>query len=278
VLYTRGRVANALFNSVLANSVRLGVLVMFGAQGRLSGVTALLAIGWGSFAALVPGLWSTRGYWTREMLNLGYTFKNNWTFGRWVLGGSVASWISVEFYPVLTAGLVSFAAAGAYRALQNLVAPIHLLLRAIDTFFTPRAARLYAQAGRPGVARLLRLIYLATLIPMLGILAIAVLFREQLLYLLYGDTYLAYSQGIVLMVIFYGLLYAYGPLQSAFKAMRVSRPIFTANIVATIAMFTFGILAILRWGVYGTLGGQVLNALLVNLILWTSWMRAKKDG
>ncbi len=77
------------------------------------------------------------------------------------------------------------------------------------------------------------------------------------------------------MVIFYALLYAYGPLQSAFKAMRRSRPVFTANIVATIAMFTFGIVAILRWGVYGTLGGQVLNALLVNLILWESWRRAK---
>jgi O-antigen/teichoic acid export membrane protein len=278
VLYTRGRVANALFNSILANIVRLGVLVLLGAQGRLSGVGALLAIGWGSFAALIPGIWSTRHYWTRETLDLSYTLKNNWAFGRWVLGGAVASWISVEFYPVLTAGMISFAAAGAYRALQNLVAPIHLLLRAIDTFFTPRAARLHEQAGRPGVARLLRLIYLATALPILGILAIAVLFREQLLHLLYGDTYLEYSQGIVLMVAFYGLLYAYGPLQSAFKAMRRSRPIFTANIVATIAMFTFGVLAILRWGVYGTLGGQVLNALLVNIILWGSWMRAKKES
>jgi O-antigen/teichoic acid export membrane protein len=278
VLYTRGRVANAVFNSVLANTVRLGLLIVLGFQGRLSGVNALLVIGWGSFAALIPGIWSTRGYWTRDMLSLAYTFNNNWTFGRWILGGSVASWISVEFYPVLTAGMVSFAAAGAYRALQNLVAPIHLLLRAIDTFFTPRAARLYGQAGRPGIARLLRLIYLATAIPMLGILAVAVLFREQLLHLLYGDTYLEYSQGIVLMVVFYALLYAYGPLQSAFKAMRVSRPIFTANIVATIAMFTFGVLAILRWGVYGTLGGQVLNAMLVNIILWASWIRTKKSG
>jgi O-antigen/teichoic acid export membrane protein len=278
VLYTRGRVGNAVVNSILANTVRLGLLVLMGVQGRLSGVNALLAIGWGSFAALIPGMWATRSYWTRRMLSLGYTFKNNWVFGRWVLGGSVASWISVEFYPILTAGMVSFAAAGAYRALQNLVAPIHLLLRAIDTFFTPRAARLFEQAGRTGVGRALRLIYLATALPMLGILAVAILFRLQLLQLLYGDTYLEYSQGIVLMVVFYALLYAYGPLQSAFKAMRVSRPIFIANIVAMIAMFTFGILAILRWGVYGTLGGQVLNALLVNLILWSSWMRAKKSS
>lgn len=274
-LYTRGRVFNALANSILANTVRLGLMVLWGAQGRLSGVTALTAIGWGSFAALVPGLWSTRDYWTRDILSLGYTLKNNWAFGRWILGGSVANWLSVEFYPVLTAGMISFAAAGAYRALQNLVAPIHLLLRAIDTFFTPRAARLYEQSGMPGLARLLGLVYLATAFPMLGVLVVAVLFRQSLLHFLYGDTYLEYSQGIVLMVIFYALLYAYGPLQSAFKAMRRSRPIFIANMVATIAMITIGIMAILRWGVYGTLGGQVINALLVNIILWESWRRAK---
>jgi O-antigen/teichoic acid export membrane protein len=278
VLYTRGRVANAVFNSILANTVRLGLLVFLGVQGRLSGVNALLAIGWGSFFALVPGVWATRRYWTGDIHSLGYTFKNNWAFGRWVLGGSVASWISVEFYPILTAGMISFAAAGAYRALQNLVAPIHLLLRAIDTFFTPRAARLYGQAGSSGVGRMLRLIYMATAIPMLGILGVAILFREQLLHLLYGDTYLEYSPGIVLMVVFYALLYAYGPLQSAFKAMRISRPIFTANLVAAIAMFTFGVLAINRWGVYGTLSGQVLNALLVNLVLWVSWARMKRVG
>jgi O-antigen/teichoic acid export membrane protein len=276
-LYTRGRVSNALMNSILANTVRLGVLVFWGSQGRLSGVAGLTAIGWGSLAALLPGLWFTRGYWTGDILSLVYTFKNNWAFGRWVLGGAVANWISVEFYPVLTAGMVSFAAAGAYRALQNLVAPIHLLLRAIDTFFTPRAARLYEEAGMRGLRRLLRLIYLATAVPMLAILAVAVLFREQLLQILYGDTYLEYSQGIVLMAIFYALLYAYGPLQSAFKSMRLSRPVFIANIVAMVAMFTVGIVAILRWGVYGTLGGQVLNALLVNIILWESWRRAK-DG
>ena len=59
------------------------------------------------------------------------------------MGGSLANWIASELYPLLAAGLISFAAAGAYRALQNLVAPVHVLLRATDTFFTPRAAKVY---------------------------------------------------------------------------------------------------------------------------------------
>lgn len=276
VLYTRGRVANALFNTLLANAARLAIMLWWAAQGSLTGTAGLTIIGWGSLTALIPGLWFTRVYWTRDAYSLVYTWRNNWGFGRWVMGGSVANWISVEFYPVLTAGMISFAAAGAYRALQNLVAPIHLLLRAIDTYLTPRAARLYDQSGLPAVGGQLRLIYLVSSLPILGILAVSVLFRNQLLHILYGDTYLPYSSGMALMAAFYALLYAYGPLQSGFKAMRRSKPIFAANLAAMVCMFTLGIIAIQTWGVYGTLVGQALNAAVVNLILWSSWMAARR--
>lgn len=82
---------------------------------------------------------------------------------------------------------------------------------------------------------------------------------------------------MVLMAIFYALLYAYTPLQTALKATHVSRPIFIANLAAILAMFTAGIWMILRWGVYGTIGGQVLNSLIVTAILWWAWAVLKRS-
>jgi O-antigen/teichoic acid export membrane protein len=277
MLYTRGAVSQAVINTILANGIRLGILIWWASQGKLSGIAGLNAIAWGSLAALIPGLWQTRRYWSKEFDNLKATWKRNWDFGRWVLGGTVANWIAVEFYPILTAGMISFAAAGAYRALQNLVAPIHLLLRATDTFLTPRAARLFQKSGRPALERSMRLTYLISGIPVLGLLGIAVLFPVPLLHALYGDTYLEYSQGIVLMAIFYALWFAYWPLQSVLKASRISRPIFVANLAAIMAMFTVGIWMIYRWGVYGTIGGQALNALIVAVILWMAWFQLRKE-
>ncbi len=273
MMYTRDKEADAMINSAIANSVRIGLMVYWINQGEITGLSGMEAIAWGSLVALVPGVISTRRYWSRKMDPLHQTLKSNWNFGRWVLGGLFFNWLSVEFYPVITAGLVSFAAAGAYRAIQNLVAPVHVILRATDTFLTPRAAKVYAHTGRRGLSRLLRLTYLFTGIPILGILFVAVIFPEQILNLLYGTTYLEYSNAIILMAGFYLLLYLYWPLQTAFKAIRLSRPIFLANLVATLAMFTLGILAILQWGVYGTLVGQVLNAAIVTVILWSSWIR-----
>jgi O-antigen/teichoic acid export membrane protein len=280
LLYTRSAVFNAVVNTLLANAVRIGLLLLWANRQQINGIAGLDAIAWGSLAALVPGLWQTRRYWTPHFSELSETWKRNWDFGRWVMGGTIANWISVEFYPVLTAGMISFAAAGAYRALQNLVAPIHLLLRATDTFLTPRAARQFTANGYRALARTLRLVYLVSGLPILGLLSLAILFPVPILRLLYGETYVGYSSGMVLMAIFYALWYAYWPLQTAFKAARISRPIFIANLSAMAVMFTAGIWAITRWGVYGTIAGQALNALVVALILWWSWMgvrRASQD-
>lgn len=278
MLYTRGLLFNAVINSVIANAVRIAIMIALVNQGKLSGTTGLEAIAWGSLAALIPGFWFTRHFWTHKFINLRETWDRNWNFGRWLLGGTLTNWVAVEFYPILTAGLISFAAAGAYRAIQNLVAPVHLLLRAIDTFLTPRTANLYEKNGRRALTYTLRRVYLAVGIPVMGILTIAVLFPEELLSLVYGDAYIAYSNGVILMAIFYALLFAYWPLQSIFKASQHSRPIFIANILAIICMFTVGIWAILNWGVYGTIAGQALNALVINVVLWGVWISMKRSS
>jgi hypothetical protein len=73
------------------------------------------------------------------------------------------------------------------------------------------------------------------------------------------------------------LWFAYWPLQMALKAVQVSRPIFAANVIAIILMFTVGIWMIQRWGVYGTIAGQALNALVVNVILWSAWYLFRRN-
>ena len=279
LLYTRGKIFHAVVNTLLANGARIAVMLWWLKLGNLTGISGLSAIAWGSLAALLPGLWQTRHYWSLSMVGLAETWRKNLDFGRWVIGSQIANWVAVEFYPVLTAGMVSFAATGAYRALQNLVAPIHLLLRATDTFLTPRAARIFSQGGWKPLARTIRLTYIVSGIPIVSVLALAGFFRVPLLELLYGETYLEFADGLLWMALFYILWYAYWPLQTAFKATRVTRPLFIANAGAILGMFTLGIWMIQKWGVYGTIAGQGLNALIVAVILWGSWIKLwRKNG
>ena len=222
--YTRNEVPKAVLNTGVASVVRLGILWWWGSQAALNGKAGLDAIGWGALAAGLLGVWQARGYWAWRNIHLWETFKRNWKFGGWIMGGALTNWVASEVYPLLAAGIISFAAAGAYRALQNLVAPVHVLLRATDTFFTPRASKVFHQSGFPGLSRILKIIYLVAGIPVLGLLVIAILFPEPLLRLLYGDTYVAYSgslnEGLRLS---FSLLDAFGDnLASGYSAFTES--------------------------------------------------------
>jgi O-antigen/teichoic acid export membrane protein len=273
VFYTEGQVALAVLNTLVSGVAQLALLSVWLGAGSESGTVGLYAIGWSSGLALVLGLVQTRHLWTRRGLDLMATWRRNWRFGRWVLGGTAANWFAIEVYPVLTAGLVSFAATGAYRALQTIVAPVYSLLRAMDTYFTPRLADRRRIAGAAGVVHMVRRMFLVTGPPVALVLAVAVAFSEPLLRVLYGETYVDYAGGMKLMAVFYALLYSFWPIQSALKALERPKPIFVGSVAALLAMATLGVAAILRWEVYGTIAGQALSAAILAIVLWGTWLR-----
>jgi O-antigen/teichoic acid export membrane protein len=143
----------------------------------------------------------------------------------------------------------------------------------MDTYFTPRLADRRRIAGTDGVILMVRRMFLVTAPLVAAVLVVAVAFTDPLLQWLYGPTYLEYAGGMRLMAIFYALLYSFWPLQSALKALEKPRPIFIASMAALVAMATIGIWAIVRWGVYGTIGGQALSAGIISVVLWSTWRR-----
>jgi len=278
IFYIREQTGLALLNSIVTNVVRMAVLLSMAQKGMETGLDGLNAIAWGSLAGILLGLWNGRSYWTRNLLRLREVAIRDLQFGRWILGGLLANFVAVEFYPVMTAGMISFAASGAYRAIQNLLAPVPTVLRAMDTFLAPRMAKLHSSLGMRSLNPLLKKIYLLVGAPVVVWLVFVSIFAGPLLRILYGDQYVAFASGVPLMAVFYFLWFLYWPVYIAIKAARISRPIFVANALAIGLMFTVGILMIQKWGVYGTLSGQILNALVVAGILWRAWLIAlKKD-
>ncbi|MGD2252097.1 MAG: hypothetical protein PVF70_04185 [Anaerolineales bacterium] len=277
LFYARGLIARAAVFSLGSNVVRFGALLWYARQGALSGVAGIYAIGWGAMVAIPLGLWLARTFWTLRGLRVVEYWKRNWAFGRWMLGGMLATWGGMKLYPILTAGMISFAQAGAYRAVQNLVAPVHVFIAALDPFLIPRAARRFRNAGTKGLSRLLKWTYVIFSLPILAFLLVATLFSRSLLGLLYGQTYLDYQGAVALMAVYYGLWSLYYPLQAALQAVQRTFPIFIANVTAIVSMFTIGLVLIGHWQVYGAIAGQALNALLVGVVLLAYWMKARHN-
>lgn len=278
--YTRGEVHKAMWISLCANSIRIGVILILANYREITGVTGLNAIGWGSLAGTLLGVWLGKDTLRFKLQNPGSIWRENWLFGRWILGASIADWVVVDLYPIFMAGMINFAATGVYQALNNLVAPIHVLLRAVDTFVTPILAKTYDEFGLTKVAQRLKWIYLISAIPVVGLLVLVLLFAPQLLSLLRGETYLPYADAIYIMVVFYFFLFINRPLQMVFRAIRQGKQIFWANIIAAVSMFLGGFWLISEWGIYGGIGGQALNAIIISAVLFVAWLkivRRKKD-
>jgi O-antigen/teichoic acid export membrane protein len=91
--------------------------------------------------------------------------------------------------------------------------------------------------------------------------------------LLKGDIYLPYADGIYVMALYYLFIYLNRPLQMAFRAVRKGQQVFLANLLAMASMFTIGLWMIQRWGLYGAIGGQALNAIIISVVLCFAWMR-----
>lgn len=277
LFYPARRIQDAVVNTAVASTLRLAVLVWFGSRGSLSGMAGMHAIAWGALAAIPLGLWQARHHWQRRALDLRGAWQENWRFGRWVLGGQLAAWVSLEVYPILAAGLVNFAAAGAYRAVQTLVAPVHVIIAALDPFLTPRASRAEAHLGRMALRRTLRRAFVFLVAPVLGYLLLVTLAAPALLQLLFGDKYLGYAPMVTLFALQYGLWFTYFPFQVGLKALRRTRPIFLAHGLAILAMFSLGILLIRAFGVYGATLGQVLNALIALTVIGLAWKQASRE-
>ena len=278
VFYTRGVVHTAVWISITAQIVRIGLIIFFSRYSQITGHTGINAIGWGSLAATVIGIWQAKKYFSTKAITFSETWRENWHFGRWILGASVADWMVLDLYPIMMAGMISFAATGIYQALQNLVAPIHVLLRAVDTFATPILAKTFDQHGLSRMRKDFKWIYILIGIPVIFLLLLVLLFTPQLLYLISGDTYLPYADGIYVMVVFYFFLFINRPLQIAFRAVRQGKQIFVANILATLSIFTVGIWLINTWGYYGAVGGQALNAIIISIVLLFAWRKIVQKG
>jgi O-antigen/teichoic acid export membrane protein len=271
--YTRGEVNKAIWISLTSNGIRIALILTLSRYGEVTGITGLNAIGWGSLAATLVGIWQARSFFNLRPQEMVSTWRENWQFGRWILGASVADWMVLDLYPIMMAGMISFAATGIYQALQNLVAPIHVLLRAVDTFTTPILAKTYNQFGLSRLRHDLGWIYIISGVPVILLLFLVLFFAPQLLYLISGDTYLAYSDRIYVMLIFYFFLFVNRPLQIAFRAVRQGKQIFIANLMAAFSIFTVGIWLINTWGLEGAIGGQALNAIIISVVLLIGWVK-----
>ena len=174
--------------------------------------------------------------------------RDHWRYGRWVAGTAIVNVGSSAAYPLLIAYMLDFQAAGTYRAVETLFAPVGQLITAVSTLALPaivaRSSRNEGAVTRSFVRSAL-----------LGSGAIAALYAAPMV--LFGPAVALYvfakpEYGSDWWIIaFIGLAAVLGAMQSAaylfLRSMERPHGEFWSQLSATAATYTIGIGAALAW-------------------------------
>jgi len=265
VFYTQGDYLMAFANDLFTYGGQVIGLLFLWKVGQLTASLAVLVVAVASALGAIVGIlriWTNLD-WTLSRVKSFAIIGENWQFGKWLFGSAMASWISGQLYPVLTAGFVGVAATGGLRATQNLVAPTHIIVKTFEAVSPPRAARAYRHGGLAALrAELLRFGRPLGALLLLYFTGVSIL-ADIIVPWLMGEQYRPYAWLVWVFSITYLLGYGSLMLSVSLRSIGKTAPMFAANMMAAIFALTAGIWLVRTWGLEGAAVGMAVNSLIL---------------
>lgn len=270
VLYTQSDYQSAFVNDVMTYGGQLAVITLMWRGGHLSAETAIGAIGIAAGFGGLLGMWQLRKLYIPKLDHgtIRRYLAENWDFSRWLLGGSLTAWTSSQLYPILTAGLVSAAAAGGLRATLNLVAPTHIILKSMESMLPSRSANAYHLTGLSGLRDKVFGFAVPAGLAIAGYCLVVSSFAKPVLGWLFGSTYEAYWWLVPLMAIVYVLAFSSTVASILLSSINKTSPMFYANAISAALVLTLGIWSVSQYGLVAAAAGMIAHGLILNLVLW----------
>ncbi len=198
-------------------------------QRELSISTALMGIGLAHTIVCIVGFikLSNISFDIEELKN---TIHHHYTYAKWLIGTALLQWFSANFFIVVAGWLISPAAVGAVRIVQNVMGLTHVLFLAMENIVPVKAALHYKEGGWIQLVTYLKYITRRAGVVVLGILAFIAIFRTPIIEFLYGTAYVEYSYLVIGFCLTYVLVFIGHPLRFALRTLEITKPIFIAYI------------------------------------------------
>ncbi|MFQ5571564.1 MAG: lipopolysaccharide biosynthesis protein, partial [Rhodothermales bacterium] len=264
----------AVRSSLLYAVLLLVGLLVLSWNDWVSSFNAFIVIGLASLGASVGARYWLLRRWKSAVhdasrVALPVVLKEHWSYGRWVLGASVAHSISSAIFAPLVASFLGLAQAGAFRAMQNLVAPIQQVMTAMGVLLLPWMSKKHAEQGGTSLKGS---IFKASLLNTAAVLSFALilgLFSDQLITLLYDDAYynafrwlLPYMLGALLVVALSQ------PVAVASRAMEKPSALLWSKLSASLCLLLVGLPLIWLENMQGVVITLVLVAFAEAFVLF----------
>jgi len=275
--YLRGGSAQAAAGAFFYCLCVMGGLWILREANRLSTFSAFAVVAAAALLASVLLLLLVRGSLTHELPapRIGETWSRHWGYGRWALGGALASWVSAYIYFPLLVNFAGLTSAADLKALTNLAAPLTQIQAAFSMLLIPYAAGVHKRGGQSMVTSMAKWLTWASLAVGVAYWGSIVLAPRFVLNIFYSGKYLGVA-GLLPAVAIGSILWM-GTLgcSVALRAIELPRKIFTAYGISAILSLAVGVPLTWKFGLQGAVWGTNISdgaafVLLLLILKWTT--------
>ncbi|HEX6173696.1 MAG TPA: hypothetical protein VF089_06745, partial [Candidatus Binatia bacterium] len=183
----------------------------------------------------------------------------HWRYGRWTLAAHAISDGYRNLYLFVLPLWAGLGASGALGALMTLIMPMSFLQQSLNVVTVPTLSRARSTGHFVEKMLLAAAFFLFTAVGFCGAI---VLFRSELLGLLYLNRYDAYVDIVLLVALLPVVRSLSFVFDAALSALERPKDIFKATLPSAACAVTFGIGAVALAGVAGAVLGQLLSAVV----------------
>jgi O-antigen/teichoic acid export membrane protein len=250
-LYARAHMRSALLNNVVSYAMPPLALMVVALRGDLTIEAALWIIAFTFCLGLLLGAWQLQRFATRDVGSVRGAAIETLRIGKWIAGAQALSTLSVGTFPAVLTAFAGLAATAGFGVIRQVIGPLHLLLRPLESYFLGRAAQALDRDGSRGLNRVLWDAACFTG-PLCTVYLLAVLVAPSFVFeVVYGGKYVEYSEVLRIFALAELLWFPVLVLKLEINARRMQRYLLVFEVGTVAIIYSVGLYWIAQWGLYG---------------------------
>ncbi|HUZ48082.1 MAG TPA: polysaccharide biosynthesis C-terminal domain-containing protein [Terriglobia bacterium] len=259
----------------------LAWIALLHAMGGLTPFSAIVAMGGAGLVVSALLLSRMRTHWRQSFDAAGtrYVAASHWSYGRWVAPSRATAWVPTNIYFAILPLWFGLSDAGALKALLNFSLPVIHTLTALGVLLLPSLIRSRSKDGRQGVTHTVHWFFALSLMGTIVYAALLWIFRNQALYLLYGEKYEHYSSLTFLLacLVPFGSCLA-EPYSRALVAIERPDLMFKSSVAGGIVAIVLGVPLVAAFGLTGALAGVSVAGIVFGFMSYFYYKRECAAG
>lgn len=271
----------ALTSDIIGYGVQFAIILVFGIMGNLDADGVLWAMAFAFFLGASLVLVQSGRKRVLELGERSYLRKvcrENYDFGKWLLGVNMMYWGQAQIINYFVAAGISVAAVGALNACKNVLGVLNVFFLGLQNVLLPEASRAFADGGQDVLGKYLkRVAMLGGLITFLVVLVAAV-WNEYWVRLFYGSQYDGYGWIVIWWGIYFFVAFFHRPYSAGLSVIDKTKLIFQSMIVGFGSFVVLGYPAIIFWKIHGIMFLMCLSNLVALMLLGMNLTREFRNA